>query len=51
LDKKVWILWAESRVNNEYEAIETPVGRIPKYEDIKTLFNSKLNKDYTRKRV
>ena len=49
LDKKVWILWAEGRVNNEYEAIETPVGRIPKYEDIKTLFNSKLNKDYTRK--
>jgi phosphoenolpyruvate carboxykinase (GTP) len=49
LDKKVWILWAEGRVNNEYEAIETPVGRIPKYEDVKTLFNSKLNKDYTRK--
>jgi len=48
LDKKAWILWAEGRVNNEYEAIETPVGRIPKYEDVRTLFNSKLNKDYTR---
>ena len=47
LDKKVWILWAEGRVNNEYEAIETPVGRIPKYEDIKMLFSSEMNKDYS----
>jgi len=31
LDKKVWILWAEGRVHHEFEAIKTPVGRIPKY--------------------
>ncbi len=49
LDKKVWILWAEGRVNNEYKAIETPVGKIPKYEDIKKLFNLEMDKDYTRK--
>ena len=48
LDKKVWILWAEGRVNNEYKAIETPVGKIPKYEDIKKLFNLEMDKDYTR---
>jgi phosphoenolpyruvate carboxykinase (GTP) len=48
LDKKVWILWAEGRVYAEYEAIETPVGLIPKYEDLKTLFIRELDKDYTK---
>ncbi|MHC2994595.1 MAG: phosphoenolpyruvate carboxykinase (GTP) [Candidatus Atribacteria bacterium] len=45
---KLWILWAEGRVNGEYKAIETPIGRIPKYEDLKTLFIRELNKDYTK---
>lgn len=47
MDKRVWLLWAEGRVYSEYEAIETPVGRIPKYEDLKTLFTRELGKDYT----
>lgn len=47
LDKKVWILWAEGRVNGEYEAIETPIGRIPKYQDLKALFAAQLGRDYT----
>jgi phosphoenolpyruvate carboxykinase (GTP) len=48
LDKKVWILWAEGRVNNEYEAIETPIGKIPKYEDLKELFKGEFEKDYSK---
>ncbi|MCK4309368.1 MAG: phosphoenolpyruvate carboxykinase (GTP), partial [Candidatus Atribacteria bacterium] len=32
----------------EYEAIETPVGLIPKYEDLKTLFIRELGKDYMK---
>ena len=48
LDKKVWVLWAEGRVNNEYEAIKTPVGRIPKYDNLKELFNSGLKKVYAK---
>ena len=48
LDKKVWVLWAEGRVHHEFEAIETPVGRIPKYEDLKRLFIRELSKDYTK---
>jgi phosphoenolpyruvate carboxykinase (GTP) len=48
LDKKVWVLWTEGRVNNEYEAIKTPVGRIPKYDNLKELFNSELKKVYTK---
>lgn len=47
MDKRVWLLWAEGRVYGEYEAIETPVGLIPKYEDLKTLFIRELGKDYT----
>ena len=49
LDKKIWVLWAEGRVNHEYDAIKTPVGRIPKYEDIRQLFIDKMGKDYTKK--
>ena len=48
MDKRVWLLWAEGRVYSEYEAIETPVGLIPKYEDLKKLFIRELNKDYTK---
>lgn len=47
LDKKIWILWAEGRVNGDYDAIETPIGRIPKYEDLKALFKEHLNYNYT----
>ncbi len=47
LDKKVWLLWAEGRVHGEYEAIETPIGLIPKHEDLKVLFKQIFDKDYT----
>ncbi len=47
-DKKVWLLWAEGRVHNEYEAIETPIGFIPKYEDLKKLFIDVFQKEYTK---
>ena len=46
-DKKIWLLWAELRVNGEVEAIETPTGLIPKYQDLKKLFKESLDADYT----
>jgi len=46
-DKRVWLKWMELRTNNDIEAIETPVGYIPKYEDLKQLFTDVLNKEYT----
>ena len=49
LDKKVWILWADGRVNGEFDAIETPVGFIPAYADLKKLFKDNLDYDYTEK--
>lgn len=47
-DKRVWYKWMELRVHNEIEAIETPVGRIPRYEDLKKLFKEVLNKNYKK---
>ncbi|GAH66657.1 unnamed protein product, partial [marine sediment metagenome] len=47
-DKKVWILWAELRVNGDVDVIETPTGFIPKYEDLAKLFKEQLGKDYSQ---
>jgi phosphoenolpyruvate carboxykinase (GTP) len=38
----------ELRVHGDVGAIETPIGYIPKYEDLKRLFKEVLNKDYSR---
>lgn len=46
-DKKVWLKWMELRVHKEVEAMETPTGLIPKYQDLKRLFKEVLNKDYS----
>lgn len=46
LDKKVWLIWMEGRVHGEYDAIESPIGFIPEYKDLKELFKSVLGKDY-----
>ena len=48
LDKKVWLRWMDLRVHKEVEAVETPIGYIPKYEDLKPLFKDVLNKEYSR---
>jgi phosphoenolpyruvate carboxykinase (GTP) len=47
-DKKVWYKWMELRAHNEVDAIETPTGFIPKYEDLKRLFREILKKEYTK---
>ncbi len=48
VDKKVWLIWMEGRVHGEYDAIETAIGYIPKYEDIQPLFKQIFNRDYTK---
>jgi phosphoenolpyruvate carboxykinase (GTP) len=47
-DKHVWVKWMELRVHNEVEALETPTGYIPKYEDLRRLFKQVLDKEYTK---
>jgi len=48
LDKLVWVMWAELRVHNNVNAIKTPIGYIPIYDDLKDLFNVYLNKNYPK---
>ena len=46
-DKAVWLKWMELRSHKDVEAIKTPTGLIPKYEDLKKLFRAVLNKEYS----
>ena len=48
LDKMIWLLWAELRVNGDVEALRTPTGWIPRWEDLAALFAEKLGKTYTQ---
>ncbi len=45
-DKRVWLKWMELRVNDEADAIRTPTGLIPTYEDLRELFHSTLKSGY-----
>ncbi|NLB79644.1 MAG: phosphoenolpyruvate carboxykinase (GTP), partial [Clostridiaceae bacterium] len=47
LAKKVWLHWAEGRIHGEYEAYDTPTGKIPYYADLKALFKKYLDEDFT----
>ena len=47
-DVKVWLSWLERYTYNEVEYITTPVGNLPKYNDLKNLFKTLINKDYSR---
>jgi phosphoenolpyruvate carboxykinase (GTP) len=47
-DVKVWLMWLAKFAHGEVEAIETPIGFIPKYEDLKELFSSVIDKEYPR---
>jgi len=47
-DVKVWLGWLELRSYGEVDAIETPIGFLPKYDDLKKLFKEKINKEYPR---
>lgn len=46
-DVKPWLTWLERRANGEVDAIDTPIGLLPKYEDLKALFAETIDKEYT----
>ncbi len=46
-DKRVWLKWMELRIHNDAGAITTPIGQIPRYNDLKRLFKEVLNIDYS----
>ena len=45
-DVKAWMAWLERRAHNEVDAIETSIGYIPRYEDLKKLFKERIDKKY-----
>jgi phosphoenolpyruvate carboxykinase (GTP) len=45
-DVKAWMAWLERRAHQEVDAIDTPIGYLPKYADLKDLFKSKIDKEY-----
>jgi len=47
-DVKVWLNWLERLAHNEVNAIESPIGYLPKYDDLQNLFRSIIDKDYTK---
>jgi len=47
VDKKIWVIWAEGRVHGDYDAVKTPIGYIPIYEDLKKLFKKVFDREYT----
>ncbi len=47
-DKSVWLKWMDLRVHGEADALRTPTGLIPQYEDLKKLFSQTLHKDYKK---
>lgn len=47
-DKHVWVKWMERRVHGEMDAVPTPTGLIPRFEDLRILFEEVLGKEYTR---
>ena len=46
-DVKVWLGWLERFVNGEVDAIDSPIGSMPKYEDLNQLFAG-INKEYSK---
>ncbi|MBD3387460.1 MAG: phosphoenolpyruvate carboxykinase (GTP) [Candidatus Altiarchaeales archaeon] len=47
-DKRVWLKWMEHRVRNKVDAIVTPTGQIPKYDDLQRMFALTLGKEYSK---
>jgi phosphoenolpyruvate carboxykinase (GTP) len=46
-DVKVWLSWLERLAHGEVEAIETPIGHIPRYEELKESF-AEIDKPYPK---
>ncbi len=48
LDKAVWVKWMELRAHDDAETIESPIGLLPKHDDLARLFKQVLDKDYSQ---
>ena len=46
-DVKVWLSWLAKLAHHGADVIKTPIGDIPKFEDLQKIFKTKINKEYT----
>jgi len=47
-DVKVWLAWLERLAHNEVDVIKTPIGNLPTFDDLKNLFKTIIDKEYTQ---
>jgi len=47
-DVKAWMAWLERRAHKEVEAIETPIGYLPKFKDLERFFKDIIEKEYSQ---
>jgi len=45
-DVKVWLAWLERHAHNEVPVIDTPIGNLPGYEELRDLFKTIIDKEY-----
>ena len=45
-DVKVWLAWLERKAYKDVASIETPIGKLPLFDDLKSLFRSIIDKAY-----
>jgi len=47
-DVKAWLSWLERYAHGEAGVIDTPIGFIPRYEDLKKVFAELISKEYPK---
>jgi phosphoenolpyruvate carboxykinase (GTP) len=47
-DVKVWLAWLERKAHGDVDAISTPIGYIPQFEDLRLLFQTIIDKTYPK---
>jgi phosphoenolpyruvate carboxykinase (GTP) len=47
-DVKVWLAWLERKAHGDVDAINTPIGYIPEFEDLRNLFQTIIDKTYPK---
>jgi len=47
-DVKAWLGWLERHAHGDVAVISSPIGNLPRYEDLRTLFSDIIDKDYPR---
>ncbi|MCG8619257.1 MAG: phosphoenolpyruvate carboxykinase (GTP) [Desulfobacterales bacterium] len=47
-DVKAWLAWLERYAHGEMPFLSTPIGNLPRYEDLKALFKEIIDKKYPK---